>query len=161
MRRLSTVMAAAVASAMIVIAIAALDAVGADNSAAKPKADFMTQIGQCLRDHGVAVPALTGEQLDTWLKHHEPPLAAGRACKQALAPEASKAAGVDVTACLRAHGVTPPQAIDDLKRWILAHKDEAAVADAMKQCDMGPPPSCGDKDEQRAAPVPGAKDGRT
>jgi hypothetical protein len=64
-------------------------------------------------------------------------------------------------ACLRAHGADPPSPPADLKRWILGHENDATVARALRECNMGPPPSCGGKDEQDAAPVPGGKDGST
>ena len=152
MRRLSMVVAAAVASAMIVVAITALDAVGANGRSAKPKDDFAAKLAQCLRDHGVAVP------------RQQPSLAVARACKDALAGDVRKPADATadvrkLTACLRAHGAQPPSAADDLKRWILQHESDTTVASALKECGIGPPPSCGDKDEEGAAPVAGAKDG--
>ena len=56
MSRFSMVLAASVATAMLVIAIATLDAVGAG----KPTADSVLQqrFADCMRSHDVAVPAL-------------------------------------------------------------------------------------------------------
>ena len=124
MSRLSLVVAAALASAMIVVAVTALDAVGAD--APTPT------IAQCLRDRGV-------------LPHKQPSLAVARTCKQAVAPPADNSTDVNqLTACLRTHGAQPPSAAGDLKRWILQHQSDPAVASALKQCGMGPPAGCGD-----------------
>jgi hypothetical protein len=150
---------------LVVVAVAALDAVGADKTAAKPPDDLVARVAECLRDRGVAVPALSSEALMRWLDTHEPPDAIARACKAAVAPPGMKGKPTDdvrkIAACLRAHGVTPPSAPDDLKRWIIEHKGDAAVTHALKECGMGPPPSCGDKDEQGAAPAEGNKDGQT
>jgi hypothetical protein len=157
------VLAAAVTSALLVVAVGALDAVGAGTSPPSPGESFESQLAQCLRDHGVSVPALRDAQLEPWLKAHEPPLATARACKEALvgvaAPEVKSAGPDDLVRCLRTHGVRPPAPPADLKRWIFAHKGDAAVAQALKECGMGPPPSCGDKDGQHAAPAQGVKDG--
>lgn len=168
MRRLSMVLAAAVASALIIVAVAALDAVGADKSPAPGKDDLAGRFAQCLRDRGAAVPALSGVQLERWLKTHEPPLATARACKTALAgiaaPDVRSSGNADakkIATCLRAHGLTPPTAPDDLKRWILGHRDDAAVSRALEECGMGPPPSCGDKEGQGSAAAQGGKDGQT
>jgi hypothetical protein len=169
MRRFSVVLTAAVACAMVVVALSALDAVGAGSSPPNPKADVSGQLVQCLRDRGVAVPALTGRPLERWLQAHEPPLATARACKEAVAkteappgrtPADDKADLARITACLRAHGLRPPTAAMDLKRWILAHEGDAAVGNALQGCGMAPPPGCGDKDGQGAAPAPGSKDGQ-
>ena len=162
MRRLSMVTAAAVASALLVVAVAALDAVGADGVSAQPKDDLVVRVAQCLRDRGVAVPALSGETLMRWLDTHRPPEAIARACKEAVAPPGPKLTVVrkpaddvkKLTACLRAHGLDAPSAPDELKRWMLAHEDEAVL----KDCGMGPPPSCGDKDGKSVAPAEGDKE---
>jgi hypothetical protein len=161
MRRLSMVTAAAVASALLVVAVAALDAVGADNTSAKPPDNIVVRVAQCLRDRGVAVPAVSGDTLMRWLDTHRPPDAIARACKEAVAPPGVKRTvhrpGDDaktLVACLRAHGLDAPSDPYELKRWILAHEDEAVI----KECGMGPPPSCGDKDGQRAAPAEGDKE---
>ena len=97
MRRLSMVAAAVMASAMIVVAVTALDAVGANGRMAKPTEDFTAKLVRCFRDHGVAVP------------RQQPSLAVARACKDALAGDVRKPADPTadlrrLTACLRAHG---------------------------------------------------------
>jgi hypothetical protein len=64
--------------------------------------------------------------------------------KQALARKAAGKPDVDrLTACLRAHGVQPPSAATELKRWIVEHGSDPAVANALKQCGTHPPPNCG------------------
>lgn len=106
MRRLSLVVVAAVASAMIVVGVTSLDAVGAGGGTATTK------------------KALAG---------HVPKPADD-------ATEANR-----LITCLRAHGAQPPSAPADLKRWIVQHQSDPAVANALKQCGVGPPPGCGDK----------------
>jgi hypothetical protein len=152
MSRFSMVLAAAVTSAMIVVAVAALDAVGADKSNAKAT-NGVDAFAACLRDHGVQVPALTGVQLERWLKTHPMPRTPGVTCKTALAgapPTATAAAKADaekIAACLRAHGLNPPTAPAELKRWIVT-QDDPEVTQALKECGLGPAPDCGGgKDE--------------
>jgi hypothetical protein len=147
MRQVRMTLAAAVATAMVVVAVAALDAVGADKVFAG--SDPTMAIADCLRDHGVAVPNLTGDELARWLETHELPEATARACKQAIAPQLAKQPGEqELVACLRAHGLTPPTDPTALKRWIGEQGGTAAIR-ALKQCGLGPQPSgtCGDKDE--------------
>jgi hypothetical protein len=155
MRRFSTVLAAAVASAMVVIAVAALDAVGADKPAAA--SDKPATVGgvpasllDCLRDHGVSVPALTGTALDQWFRAHVPE-ATGRTCKELTAPpgevRAARTADVDkLIGCLRDAGFDPPSDPVALKRWIGEH-DSPAVTRALKECGVAPGPPCGAKTE--------------
>ena len=127
-----------VASALIVVAVTALDAVGADSRTAKPK----TTIAQCLRDHDVAVP-------------QQAPLAVARACKQAAGGSAAgdTADATKLVACLRAHGAQSPSAPEALKPWILQHQSDPAL----KACGVGVSPGCGDKGGQGAPPTKGGK----
>jgi len=148
MSRFTMVLAAAVATAMLVIAVSTLDAVGADPP--KKVADDLTgQLASCLRDRGVAVPALTGDALDRWLQTHRIPEAEGRACKMAVAPpetEVREAPSADVTKlseCLRAQGFDAPTDPLALKQWIGGQRSPAALR-AIKRCgvDAAPAP-CG------------------
>lgn len=134
MRRLSIVVAAAVTSAMIVVAVTALAAVGADGRTAKPRASVAAKLAQARAD--------------------------GVAARDVRKPADDSADVQKLTACLRAHGAQPASAPADLKRWIVQHQSDATVVRALKECGAGPPPSCGDKGGQGAAPVAGgAKDG--
>ena len=151
MRRFSTVVTAAVASAMIVIAVTTLDAVGAD----KPRADAAITVNAfaaCLRDRGVDVPNLSGSALDRWLKRTELPMDAARACKTALAGSVDgRATEVEVTKivqCLRTHGFSPPTDPIELKRWIGEQRDPDVMR-ALKECGVGPAPApgCAPKEE--------------
>jgi hypothetical protein len=69
--------------------------------------------------------------------------------------DAGKGAGVTVIqagpsperlrACLKDHGMDVPDGDPiALKRWLGAHFDDAATADALKACDMGPVPKPAD-----------------
>jgi hypothetical protein len=146
---------AAVASAMVVAAVAALDAVGAEDTADASNAAFAA----CLRDHGVEVPALTGARLASWLKTHEVPGDAARACKTSIggAPatsdRAANAEAAKVAACLRDNGFDPPTDPLALKRWI-GEESGAAFRDTLKECGMAAPSKGGCGDDQ-AAPPPG------
>ena len=84
MNRFSMVLAASVATAMLVIAIATLDAVGAG----KPTADNVLQqrFADCMRSHHVAIPELSGEALDRWFDSHGAAEETVRTCKMAVAP---------------------------------------------------------------------------
>jgi hypothetical protein len=76
------ILAAAVATGLIVLAVAALDAVGADKGNAA--GNETTQLVNCLRDRGVPVPNITGDELDRWFPRNVPD-ADGRACKEQVA----------------------------------------------------------------------------
>jgi hypothetical protein len=149
MGRLRMTLAAAVITGMVVVAVAALDAVGADKVNAND--GLAMQFATCLRDRGVAVPNLGVAELDRWFATHRLPEATARACKTAVAPpykaRAATADAEKLAACLRAHGLQPPTDPVALKEWIGAHHGETAVARALEQCGFGPPPpACGDKD---------------
>jgi hypothetical protein len=146
--------AAAVATGMVVLAVAALDAVGADNGNASAKPNELTQLVTCLRDRGVDVPNLSEDQLDRWFPRNVPD-ADGRACKRAIAPamapderRAAKSDGVEkIVACLRAKGFDPPTDPMVLKQWILDQPGGAARR-ALEECGKGPAPDCGAKDKR-------------
>jgi hypothetical protein len=142
-------LAAAVATGMVVLAVAALDAVGADKGNASAKPNELTQLVTCLRDRGVDVPNLSDDALERWFPRNVPD-ADGRACKQAIAAtmapderRAAKADGVEkIVACLRAKGFDPPTDPMALKQWIGAHPDRAA------DCGIGAAPDCGAKKDE-------------
>jgi hypothetical protein len=151
MSRFTMVLAAAVATAMLVIGVSALDAVGADPPAAKAPDDLSGKLADCLRDRGVPVPAVTGAALDTWLQTHRIPDAAGRACKEAIAPpEAREASSEDAKHlhdCLTAQGLDVPTDPIALKQWI-GHQTSRAALGALKHCGLAMKPD----PEQKPAP---------
>jgi hypothetical protein len=138
MRRFTMVLAAAVATAMLVIAVSALAAVGAAPPA-KSADDLTARLADCLRDRGVAVPALTGDALDRWLQSHRIPDAEGRACKEAVAPPETREApsmGVkQLSDCLRAQGLDVPTDPVALKQWI-GRQRGAAAQGAIAKCGV-------------------------
>jgi hypothetical protein len=152
MRQFRMTLGAAIASALLVVAVAALDAAGADKTIAKD--DEITQLVACLRNRGVDVPNLSGVALDRWFARGDVPEADGRACKTALADSmgptevrAAKSDGVDkIVACLRAKGFDPPTDPIALKRWIGENRG-GAVERALEECGIGPAPDCGGKDK--------------
>src|SRR3954452_8368034 len=154
MRQFRMTLAAALASALVVVAVAALDAVGADKTIAK--GSEITQLVACLRDRGVDVPNLSGAALDRWLQRSDIPEADARACKAAIADSmgptevrAAKSDSVDkIVTCLRAKGFDPPTDPIALKRWI--GEQGGAVERALEDCGMGPTPDCGGKDKDGA-----------
>ena len=161
MNRFSMVLAASVATAMLVIAIATLDAVGAGKPTAD--SDLQQRFADCMRSHHVAIPELSGEALDRWFDSHAAAGETVRACKMAVAPgpevakapdagEVRKADRVDaekLAACIRGQGFDVPSDPYELKRWIGAQRT-AAARRAMEHCGFAKEPSCGD-----AKPVPG------
>jgi hypothetical protein len=158
MSRFTMVLAAAVATAMLVVAASALDAVGADPPAkASTEAELTSKLADCLRGRGVAVPALEGAALDRWLQTHRIPDAEGRACKEELAPrgtevrEAESKSVEELRSCLQAQGLNVPTDPVALKDWI-GHQQSRAALGALKTCglvmkpDPGPdkqPAPCG------------------
>jgi hypothetical protein len=169
MSRFSMVLAASVATAMLVIAIATLDAVGAG----KPTADSVLQarFAACMRSHDVAVPELSGEALDRWFETHAAAGETVRACKMAVAPgpdvarkvapdpgEADKSDTVyaeKLAACLQARGLDAPSDPFALKRWI-AEQHTAAATRALDACGVSQEPACGDKKPLRRVEKAGA-----
>ncbi len=168
MSRFTMVLAAAVATAMLVIGVSALEAVGADPPAKASAADELTgKLADCLRGRGVAIPALEGAALDRWLQTHRLADADVRACKMAVAPRGTevreaRSQGVkELSSCLRAQGFDVPTDPVALKEWI-GHQRSRTALDALKQCglvmkpDPGPdgqPAPCG------AAPAKGSDTG--
>jgi hypothetical protein len=148
MSRLTMVLAAAVATGMLVVAVSTLDAVGADPPAKAAATDITGRLADCLRSRDVAVPALSGDALDRWLQTHRLPDATVRACKTAVAPrgEVRAATTADVKQlgeCLRAHGFAAPSAALALKQWIGEQHSPAALR-AIKECGVVPGPApCG------------------
>lgn len=158
MSRFSMVLAASVATAMLVIAIATLDAVGAG----KPTADSVLQqrFADCMRSHDVAVPALSGEALDRWFDTHPAAGETVRACKMAVAPGPDVARKVapdpgetrkadtlhaeKLAACLQARGLDAPSDPYALKRWV-SQQHTAAATSALQACGLAQEPACGDK----------------
>jgi hypothetical protein len=112
----------------------------------------------CLRDHGLAIPAdTTGDAIKGWLLAHENVDAAVRACRP-------RDAGADVkigelTACLRSHGLNPPDDPFQLKAWLAQQGDNAAV----KACGFDAPPKhdTGDKPDAPCAPPAPAEAARS
>ena len=142
MSRFTMVLAATLTTALLVVAASALDAVGADPPAKASAEDNLTsQLADCLRDRGVAVPALAGAALDRWLQTHRLPDADARACKTALAPrrtevrEAPPASVKQLSTCLRAHRLDVPTDAAALKDW-LGHQRSRTALVAMKKCGL-------------------------
>jgi hypothetical protein len=156
MSRFTMVLAATVATAMLVVAATALDAVGADPPAKASAADNLTsKLADCLRDRGVAVPALEGAALDRWLQTHRLPDADARACKTALGPrgtevrEAPSEGVKELSTCLRARGFDVPTDPMAIKQW-LGHQRSRRALGAMKTCGLVMKPDPGL--EQKPAP---------
>jgi hypothetical protein len=139
MSRFTMVLAAAVATAMLVIAVSALDAVGADAPTKASDNDLTAKLADCLRDRGIAVPAVSGDELDHWLQTHRIPDATGRACKEAVAPPQTRQApsqGVkQLRDCLTAKGLDVPTDPIALKQWI-GHQTSREGLDALKACGL-------------------------
>jgi hypothetical protein len=158
MRGFRLAVTAAVASAMVVAAVAALDAMGAEKTKANGDDPLIAAFASCLRDHGVQVPALTGASLGRWLKTQEIPGDAARACKTSIGgappPSDDRAANADaakIAACLRDHGFDPPTDPVALKQWI-AKQSGTAFRDALTACGMAPPSEGGCGDHKPAPP---------
>jgi hypothetical protein len=175
MSRFTMVLAAAVATAMLVIAASALDAVGADTPTKASAADDLTgKLADCLRDRGAAIPALDGAALDRWLQTHRLADADVRACKMAVAPrgtevrEAQSKSVKELSSCLRAQGFDVPTDPVALKEWIGRQSSRPAL-DALKQCglvmkpDPGPekPAPCGVGPAKGSEPARPESDGGT
>jgi hypothetical protein len=156
MSRFTMVLAAAVATAMLVIAVSVLDAVGADPPA-KVSVDLTGKLADCLRGRGVAVPALSGPALDRWLRTHRLPDSAVRVCKMAIAPqdevrEAPSAGAKDLSECLRGQGFDVPSDPVALKQWI-GEQGSAGALRAIKHCGVGPAPApCGESKQAPSKP---------
>ena len=136
------VLAAAIATGMLAIAVSTLDAVGAnDPPAAKASTDtdLTGKLADCLRSRGVAVPALSGVELDRWLKTHYVPDADALACKKAVAPPAAPLADTrELSQCLRARGFAAPTDPAALKQWI-GEQHSPAMLRTIKGCGVDTP----------------------
>jgi hypothetical protein len=140
---LASACAAALSALAITVAVPAL----ADDPAGDKGPDGLAA---CLRDHGLT-GAPDGDGLKPWLG---PRLERGDATAQraletcAPKPTVVEAPGPDVQevrSCLKEHGVAIPAGDGaTLKRWLLAHGDEAANRDALKACHIALPGTSGD-----------------
>ena len=91
MRRVPMIIAASVTTAIIVLGVNALAPVGAQEKPGPPAgSDLVDRFADCMRDRGVAIPALQGAELDRWLDKARLPIADARACKTALAGVAER-----------------------------------------------------------------------
>jgi hypothetical protein len=141
MRRIPTMMASAGAAALTTLAVvAAVPAIG-DDGAAPQTAD---SLAACLRAHGLD-GAPDGAALKDWLGQRldeDATKSALEACAPQKVVTDHKAGPSEqqVSSCLKDHGIEVPG--DDpvaLKRWIGEHETDAATADALKACHIGPP----------------------
>ena len=142
MSRFTMVLAAAIATATLVTAATALDAVGADAPPKKGPAadDLIGRLADCLRDRGAAVPALDGAALEHWLQASRLADADVRACKVAVQPriERHEAPAQSVEAlsrCLRTQGLDVPTDPVALKDWIGRQRGRTALR-AMEECGL-------------------------
>jgi hypothetical protein len=156
MRRFNTMMACACAAALttlvVIVTVPAIADNAADANAAKAKGP--DPFAACLRDHGLA-GAPDDATLKPWLgeRLNRGDVVAKRALKT-CAPETRERgpSAQELRSCLADHGVAVPgDDADSLKRWMLAHGDDAAYRDAMSACGMAPVVkpteggSCGEK----------------
>jgi len=161
MSRFTMMLAAAVATAMLVVAMSALEAVGADPPA-KAQDDLTARLADCLRGRGAAIPALTGAALDDWLRAHRLPDADVRACKLAVAPpeaevrDAPSADAKRLSECLTAQGFDVPADPVALKEWI-GHRSSRAALDALKKCGLAMKPAPGPDEKPAPCGVGPAK----
>src|SRR4051812_32040391 len=148
MKRFLTTVAATAAAAAVAAAIT-IPAGASDEPVAKDAKEVT-----CLRDHGLAIPAdTTGDAIKTWLLAHDGVEEAVEACRPHNAGSDVKVA--DLPACLRAHGLTPPADIDQLKPWIAQNAADATLAAC--GVNVGPKEEPGDKPAGPcAAPQPDA-----
>jgi hypothetical protein len=142
MRRLPTMLASASAAALTTLAITVAVPAIADDAGGTEGPDGLAA---CLRDHGLA-GAPDGAALKPWLLARLDRRDANAERAMAVCapkPMIVKTKGPSEQAlrsCLSDHGVTIPGGDGmALKRWLLAHGDDAANRDAMKACDIAPP----------------------
>jgi hypothetical protein len=142
MRRLPTMLASASAAALATLAITVAVPAIADDAGGNEPADAFAA---CLRAHGLP-GAPDGPGLKPWLgarlEHGD--ATAERAMEGcAPKPDIVKSAGPseqELRSCLSDHGIPVPGGDGfALKRWLLAHGDDAANRDAMKACRVAPP----------------------
>jgi hypothetical protein len=143
MRRLPTMLASASAAALTTLAITVAVPAIADNAGGDT--DGADTFAACLRDHGLA-GAPDAASLKEWLgaRLQRGDATAERATA-VCAPKPTMATAVpgpsekELRSCLTGHGVALPGGDGlALKRWLLAHGDDAANRDAMEACHMAP-----------------------
>jgi hypothetical protein len=145
MSRFTMSLAAAVAAAFVATGVAALNAIGDERPAGRATAADLAKFADCLRAQGVDVPSDVGTRLPQWMRSHESEIGdAVRACKVDVA---GKPAVVPekLLECLRARGLNPPTAPDELKLWIARTPEARACVEAPKEA-----PDCGEPEEPRA-----------
>jgi hypothetical protein len=123
--KLLTVIAATAAAAAVAAALTT--PAGADRSAG----DKATGIATCLHAHGAAdAPSGTdGLALKQWMAAH----ADSTAIKTCM-PEAS--GPTELLACLRAHGLTPPGNVMQLKPWMIRESGSATGKATLAACGV-------------------------
>jgi hypothetical protein len=137
---------AATAAAAAVAAVLSLPA------GAQQKDQSAATISACLRAHGAA-DAPSGDDalaLKQWVAAHPDDPAVGACLPQSKAPAA-------LLGCLRAHGLTPPRNIEQLKPWMVQQGQTAAGTAVLQACgvDMHPPDKAPDPGEcGQAKPKP-------
>jgi hypothetical protein len=143
MRRLPTMLASASAAALTTLAITvAVPAIADGGGGGTDDADAFAA---CLRDHGLA-GAPDAASLKAWLgaRLQRGDATAERATA-VCAPKPTMAKAVpgpseqELRSCVTGHGVAVPGGDGlALKRWLLAHGDDAANRDALEACHMAP-----------------------
>jgi hypothetical protein len=144
MRVLIILAATAVASSF------ALPALAGDR-ASDPDAAFVS----CLRSHGADIPAETrGAAIKNWLIAHPSAESAAADCKPNAGP-----APAELVACLRAQGLQPPSAAEELKPWLGRLMESGDAKEALRACDFAgkEKQATGDCSEQPRAVEPVAK----
>jgi hypothetical protein len=112
------------------------------------------QLTACLKSKGLNPPT-DPVALKQWLGSQDP--AVIKSCGVEMG-KADDHGGQDLADCLRKNGAAVPDGLDGaaLKNWILDHRNDAAVADALKKCGMDKPADCAGG-EVKPAPGPDAE----
>jgi hypothetical protein len=143
----------AVAAGALLVAVGVAEGGGPGGS--NPTLDTLIA---CLNAHGVQTPATSDPvQFKTWLGQHYQSDPAVEAAFEACRPDAADGGGgggsapslTELTTCLRAHGVQPPDTTDPLvlKTWLgRRYQSDPAVEAALEAC--APP----EKKEATSAP---------
>ena len=134
MRLLTVLAATAVAAAVTIPA-------GADERPSAGEATFVT----CLRAQGAQIPAETrGPAIKVWLVEHSGDEGVEHAIKTCKAGRpANGPAPEELIACLRAQGLEPPAAIEELKPWLARQMENDANKAALRACDVVPKEKAG------------------
>jgi hypothetical protein len=144
MSRFTMALAAAAASACVATGVGALNAVGDERPAGRATAADLAKFADCLRAEGVDVPSDVGTRLREWMRAHQAEIGdAVRACKPEVAPAV---APEKLLECLRARGLNPPTAPDELKLWIARTPEARACVEGPKVA-----PDCGEPKEEPSA----------